>query len=520
MLLAALVVAAAIGLGIALALLPIKGNRGLGLLRTFALATSISVVAFHLLPEATSEIGWWAIGGAFATLALPGVLGHLFGKSHGTAPLTLELGYAGLLVHSASDGLALGRYGTGDATLGARLDVMLAVSAHTVPVVAVLVLVYAAKSGIGAGLLRALGLGVATMVGVAVAANSQLALSPIVDALIATVVSGLLLHIVAHGLEYDPPASLHGKAGDLLVGALGLGLGLWLERGAEHEGHAYGRALEDHALQLFVSSAPLFLLAMVAATVAELVFRRVLQSDPASDPARARGADVLVLSLALLGWRLTVLRLLPMLAEWLIAPPPRTRTEPPPGAAQPAWLNVSAEQGAALVGGVLLAAVAQAAPERAADSVAMNVGAALTVALVAHYSPLAATPLSAALLNLEVPPHWLVMGWCIGAFTLSLARTRVVLILAVEVLLGAVLVLATALLANELDVPSVRPLPIAVSAAIAGLLGLWLVCGVWQQGLRRWIWSAALGSGYAAGHGNGVQQDPAGRDPVSQSLRG
>src|SRR5690606_12587860 len=122
-------------------------RRSLTALRTFALVSALAVVLAQLLPDALGAIGMWAVavfGAGFALPSLTDKLAASAGRRGGS--LGLELGFVGLLVHQLADGVALGAYG-GEAHEGhGHGDVLFALSAHTVPLVALVTLAYQRRS--------------------------------------------------------------------------------------------------------------------------------------------------------------------------------------------------------------------------------------------------------------------------------------------------------------------------------------------------------------------------------------
>jgi hypothetical protein len=73
-LLASAIAVGAVGLGLALGLLPAGRARVAGPLRTFALSAALTVVLLHLLPEAFAELGTVALLLFAATSVFPTIL--------------------------------------------------------------------------------------------------------------------------------------------------------------------------------------------------------------------------------------------------------------------------------------------------------------------------------------------------------------------------------------------------------------------------------------------------------------
>src|SRR5450432_4844357 len=126
-------------LGAALSFAP--SSRGLlGYMRTFATLAALAVVVTHLLPEALHELGPLSLLLFLAGWFTP-ALAHFIGQrsTRGrSAHAVLEAGYWGLVVHHVADGIGLGTYTRLPTEQGGtHLDVVLALAAHTVPLIAV-----------------------------------------------------------------------------------------------------------------------------------------------------------------------------------------------------------------------------------------------------------------------------------------------------------------------------------------------------------------------------------------------
>ncbi|HEV8244680.1 MAG TPA: hypothetical protein VGP93_02895, partial [Polyangiaceae bacterium] len=228
MLVPALIAVAAVGLGLALGLVPSGAGRVVGPLRTFALTAALAVAATHLLPEAFATLGGVGLVVFACGLSLPAALrllrdtaGPRASQHHDEA---LEFGYAGLLVHHVADGLGLGAYGGGERPL--QLDVLLALAVHTVPLVAVLSLAYSRAAGVRVAVLRSAGLALASVLGVLVSALVTAAQAERFEAWVAAGVAGLLVHVVTHDLERDLPDSTGWRLLDLAAALAGIGVSL------------------------------------------------------------------------------------------------------------------------------------------------------------------------------------------------------------------------------------------------------------------------------------------------------
>lgn len=254
-----------VALGVVLAVRRGSGES-LGLVRTFALTASGGLLLLHLLPDALQAIGLWAPVLFLVGAVVPRLLDrhgdpHAPDAAEHGGHLGLELSYLGLLVHSAGDGAALGSY-SGAAHRGhVHLDVLAAIAAHTVPVVAVLTLAYEARRGRRAALLRALGVALATVAGIAATSLVSEANAEAAQGWVAAAVSGMLLHVVSHELDQDLPQTNKARALDLAVGALGVAVTLFAGHSEtiEHEAHA-GLEFGDVVWELARWAAPILAL--------------------------------------------------------------------------------------------------------------------------------------------------------------------------------------------------------------------------------------------------------------------
>ena len=199
-----------VAFGTALALVPREGARIMKPIRIVALIAAVAVIATHLLPEALRDLGPWALLAFAAGMAFPwlmDLLGGLIGREGkpgaASTPLaTLELSYAGLVVHRFGDGLSMGAITRSSDTPTAALTVLLALAAHIVPVTTVMVLAFISLKGRHTAMIRAVGLGVATMGGVVVAMLALERGPRDVSPWISAIVAGLLLHLVAPALPW------------------------------------------------------------------------------------------------------------------------------------------------------------------------------------------------------------------------------------------------------------------------------------------------------------------------------
>jgi hypothetical protein len=233
MLLPIAIAVSSIACGALLALLPRARSRLLEPIRTFALTASLGVVVTHLLPEAFEAIHGWALVVFVLSLAIPSGLHALGERVSGPQralrsaqpAFGIEVAYAGLLLHQVADGVSLGTYG------GARLgghshpDVLLAIFAHTVPMVAILVLGVYDAYGFRAAFVRAGLLAVATSIGIVAVDLVSHDVMERAAPWISAAAAGLLLHVVAHASR-RARRSAKERALDLVAALLGLAVAL------------------------------------------------------------------------------------------------------------------------------------------------------------------------------------------------------------------------------------------------------------------------------------------------------
>ncbi|RYZ07094.1 MAG: hypothetical protein EOO73_13605 [Myxococcales bacterium] len=240
----------------------------LGLLRTFAATAAAAVVATHLLPDALSTIGLWGAGaflvGLVAPLMLHELTARLASRKSALSParVALEAGFVGLVVHHVGDGLGIGAYAALPGGVLGHLDVILALIAHTVPLVAVVTLAYRGEYGLPVALRRAGVLAGASALGVVVSFAVPPSALASVSGWIGALVSGVLLHIVTHDWLEDLPKTEGARLADLLAAALGLSLVLL--GGHEHGHEAGGAELLNTARAVAERGAPFLLVALVA----------------------------------------------------------------------------------------------------------------------------------------------------------------------------------------------------------------------------------------------------------------
>lgn len=294
MILASAVALASIAAGIALGL---GGRRGaLGALSTFAIVAALAVVLLQLLPDAIAGAGWPALVVLAAGVALPRLLeAGIVRLAHGARPsIALELSYAALLLHQVGDGLGLGTYASAAHEGHSHLDILLAISAHTVPLVALLTTAYARRASASVAIVRGAGLAVGQLTGVGIAALAPSVAFGAVEPWVTAAIAGLLVHVVTHDwqLEREAPTAL---SRTLTLVAVGAGTLLAFAGGHDHDhgGAAIRARMLDALADLALETAPALLIGLCAVALLSAasgtIGGRWLRGGPALSQA-TRGA--------------------------------------------------------------------------------------------------------------------------------------------------------------------------------------------------------------------------------------
>ena len=488
MLFALLVAVSSVMLGAALSFAP--ASRGLlGYMRTFATLAALAVVVTHLLPEALHALGPVSILLFLAGWFAP-ALAHFIGQrstSGRPAHAVLEAGYWGLIVHHVADGIGLGTYTRLPPSDGSHLDVIVALAAHTVPLIAVVALAYRTTFGARAALARSLGLALASVFGIAlsslVAASTIERFAPI----IAAVAAGLLLHVVTHDLTEDPPLGPLSRSLDLGVAALGVAVSLL---GIDRHSDPATWAFAERLVALAERTSLVILVGLLAAALSLLVSTRSFRFAGVLLPAAVLGPDGLLLGASLFGFATTGLRIVTTIAAlaWLGAP-----TEPDPDALEANWRERTSQAlsrsgpwlALGLLVGALLSAVPASAPSLHLAGSAAELG---LVALLANVTPIAApaalliaTGLTALGLSSGATLLFVTLGPLLSGRSPTPARRLAITLVCC----------GEAWLSNALHISS-GPLDGALSASAPGermavVLGALLLFGIWQRGARVWL---------------------------------
>jgi len=509
-LLAFLVAVLSVLLGAALSFVPSTSRALLGYMRTFATMAAVAVVVTHLLPEALRELGPLSILLFLAGWFAP-ALAHFIGQrsTSGRAQhAVLEAGYWGLVVHHVADGIGLGTYTRLPADQGSHLDVIVALAAHTVPLIAVVSLAYRTTFGARSAVLRSLGLAAASVVGIGL---SSLAGAQTIEGfapIIAAVAAGLLLHVVTHDLTEDPAHGPLARSLDLLVAGLGVAvslLGVWDSSDAGTREFAQG------LVQLTERTSLVILVALLAAAFSLRAPDRHSKWARAASPAGLLGAESVLLSIALMGFVAAGLRLL--ITSLAVAFLSNSTNDP--AATEPAprqhWRARASEalesSGPWLVLGLVIGALLTSVPvsvlhRHSAGTIALL----LVVALVANLTPVAAPAavlIAAGLAGLGLSPGAILLFATLAPIADSLksapkfapksaskSESTLESTLKARLLVtGVCLLLAAA--CDHLGL-SASPLDGALSQGELGpraaiTLSVLLLFGIWQRSARLWL---------------------------------
>lgn len=478
-------------LGAALSFVPSTSRAVLGYMRTFATLAAVAVVVTHLLPEALRELGPLSILLFLAGWFAP-ALAHFVGRrsTSGRAQhAVLEAGYWGLVVHHVADGIGLGAY-TRLPDQGSHLDVIVALAAHTVPLIAVVSIAYRTTFGARSAVMRSLGLAAASVVGILLsnlaAASTIEGFSPV----IAAVAAGLLLHVVTHDLTEDPAHGPLARTLDLVVAALGVSVSLL---GVLHSEDAGTREFVQGLVQLSERTSLVILVALLAAAFALRSADQHSKWARAALPAGTLGAESVLLSVALFGFVAGGLRLL--VTSLVVAFAPNSGVES--AAQEPVprrhWRARASEalesSGPWLVLGLLIGALLTSVPvsalHRRSGGPLVEL---LIVALVANLTPVAAPAavlIAAGLAGLGLSPGAILLFATLAPIVdahKSALKTRI---------LVSVACFAIALVYDMLGL-SATPLDGALSRGDLGpraaiTLTVLLVFGIWQRSARLWL---------------------------------
>lgn len=492
MLLALLVAVLSVLLGAALSFVPSTSRAVLGYMRTFATLAAVAVVVTHLLPEALRELGPLSILLFLAGWFAP-ALAHFIGQrstSGRTQHAVLEAGYWGLVVHHVADGIGLGAYTRLPSEQGSHLDVIVALAAHTVPLIAVVSLAYRTTFGARSAVTRSLGLAAASVVGILLSSLAAASTIESFSPIIAAVAAGLLLHVVTHDLTEEPARGPLARSLDLLVAALGVSVSLL---GVLHSEDAGTREFVQGLVELTERTSLVILVALLAAAFALRSADRSSKWARAALPAGPLGAESVLLSIALFGFTAAGLRLCVTGLVVAFAPIPNGEPAASELAPRQHWRARASEaldsSGPWLVLGLLIGALLTSVPisalHRRGGGPVVEL---LVVALIANLTPVAAPAavlIAAGFAGLGLSPGAILLFATLAPLADALKSA-----LKARVLVTAAC-FALALASDFLGL-SATPLDGALSRGDLGpraaiTLTVVLVLGIWQRSARLWL---------------------------------
>ncbi len=190
----------------------------------FGVVAALVVVAGHLLPEAAASLGVLSLAVFAVGLAVPTVVERLVARGSSE----LNVGFFALLFHQFGDGAALGAAAHTDAVIG----VGIAIAAHTVPLVTLLMALMIQEMGAARAWMRAGLMAVATGLGVVAVQVIPESAFAVIEPYASAVIAGVLLHVVLH----TPPAALVRPVSSRVLELAGIGAGVALALfGNEHQ---------------------------------------------------------------------------------------------------------------------------------------------------------------------------------------------------------------------------------------------------------------------------------------------
>ncbi|MCO4773468.1 MAG: permease, partial [Deltaproteobacteria bacterium] len=363
----------------------------LGPARTFALFAALSVVLVELLPEAAASTGALALGLFAVGLVLPALAEKVVGGrggEHSTAGE--EIAFAALALHQLVDGVEVGvAWSVSDSAWA----VTLAIAAHSVPLLAAVLLEFARHGTRVGALLRGALLAVCTGAGAALG-HGGTEILPGAETWLPALLAGLLIHVLWHQHDENVPATMGTRWADLLGAVAGFAVPLVFMDFGHHHGevaeHRAGAAeVFGHSLlELSYETAPMLLLGLGLGAVVQSMGNRIparwlrggsALSDatrgavvgaplplcacsvlPISEALVARragaalvvafllatpelGVETFVLSVQFLGWEFAVLRLVGAVLAAGVAAVVLARAVGPQEAGEPQDVEVSGE---------------------------------------------------------------------------------------------------------------------------------------------------------------------------------
>lgn len=500
------------------------------------------LVIVRLMPHTYDEIGIWAlvwalVGFGLVTLAHRG--GHALETRVGQAVVLPTL-----TMHALADGTALALSASSrDRAAGMVLAV--AIVMHRLPEGLFIASTSVPTIGWRRTILRLCILAAATIAGASV--GSKL-LEVVPESIFEGIVAfglGAMLRMVVHQHDEHEPAGRASRAASGIAFVVGvfLALGVRAPHSVLSRAQAFELSIAQSLVPLFVEVAPVLLLGVIGATVLTALssriraaggigrgllqaFLRPFDASRPEVPARAFllgesapfaiafalavpavSIDALVLSARLLGVPLTFMRLGVSVAVAVVAAAVvarvanRSSSFAAFGAEEPEKMGALDRGGLALVAGLVIAAVLEAALRPIHVPLPFAVIGAVVVAAALGLPALTAVPIAAVLVHKGLPP-----GAAI-AFLIAAPASHHALHTAIREACGAtasmvarIVVVASAIGAGFLavppgSVPQIHPLvmhahhPLEIAAAV--MLVALLVLSIVRRGARGWLSGAA-----------------------------
>ncbi|MBC7792068.1 MAG: permease [Clostridia bacterium] len=256
------IVIVAIALGTALGLFGGRQTLLLQPVYAFGFVAALAVVAGDLLPEAAEALGVVALGMFVIGLLVPTVIEaaarhRSARKSQSGEGASVNIGVFALFIHQLGDGAALG----GVVGSGAALDVAVAIGAHSIPLVTLMVTLTAQELGVVRAVLRAVVLGVATILGVIATQLVPAADFAVAQPYTSALVAGVLVHLILHA----PPSSIVRPVVARLLELFAIAAAITIVVLGGHEESLFAGVVTASFVRLALASAPALLLGLVAA---------------------------------------------------------------------------------------------------------------------------------------------------------------------------------------------------------------------------------------------------------------
>lgn len=278
MIAALLITLASVVVGATLAVVTSRVRTLLDGLRTFAITAIATLAAVELLPESVERLGPTALLLFVGALALPPVFASVAGRiRERDEPVTAhavgaELGYFGFVAHQFVEGIALATYAGPDPQGHDRMELVIAVAAHTVPMTALFIGTVLVQRGKRPALRRVLGLLVASTSGFFAARWVSTGLADAVAPTLAALVAGFLCHVLLHGVGPTRRRPTSVRLLDVLAVAAGIALPLSAAQSDADGGLQI--ALAHAWVELAFATAPMLVIGLMLGTGLGVLRRR------------------------------------------------------------------------------------------------------------------------------------------------------------------------------------------------------------------------------------------------------